>query len=78
MANSNSKKNNLPQNVGIIMDGNGRWAINQDQPRALGHKAGAKTAKKIINEWEQFTLSYQILTKALQEALSMIFRSVNI
>ena len=27
MANSNSKKNNLPQNVGIIMDGNGRWAI---------------------------------------------------
>ena len=32
------------------MDGNGRWAINQNQPRALGHKAGAQTAKKIINE----------------------------
>ena len=27
MANKNSKKNNYPKNVGIIMDGNGRWAL---------------------------------------------------
>ena len=31
------------------MDGNGRWAIKKNQPRAFGHKKGAKTAKKIIN-----------------------------
>ena len=47
--------------LGIIMDGNGRWAINQDQPRALGHKAGAQTAKKIINECVQKKISFLTL-----------------
>ena len=40
MAYSNSKKNNLPQNVGIIMDGNGRWAIKNALKIAEGHKKG--------------------------------------
>lgn len=35
--------------LGIIMDGNGRWAINKNQPRIYGHKQGAKTAKMIID-----------------------------
>ena len=35
--------------LAIIMDGNGRWAINQKKPRVFGHKAGAQIAKKIIN-----------------------------
>ena len=35
--------------LGIIMDGNGRWAINKNQPRVYGHKQGAKTAKMIID-----------------------------
>ena len=37
MANSNIKKNNLPKNVGIIMDGNGRWAIENTLKIAEGH-----------------------------------------
>ena len=47
--------------LGIIMDGNGRWAMNQDQPRALGHKAGAQTAKKIINECVQKKIPFLTL-----------------
>lgn len=37
----------LPRHVGIIMDGNGRWAKNRGLPRSEGHKAGAKTFRKI-------------------------------
>ena len=37
----------LPKHVGIIMDGNGRWAKKRGLPRSEGHKAGAKTFRKI-------------------------------
>ena len=37
----------LPKHVGFIMDGNGRWAKNRGLPRSVGHKAGAKTFRKI-------------------------------
>ena len=40
-------KDRLPQHVAIIMDGNGRWAKNRGLPRSEGHKAGAKTFRKI-------------------------------
>ena len=33
---------NLPSHVGIIMDGNGRWAQLRGQPRVAGHKEGAR------------------------------------
>ncbi len=38
----------LPQHVGIIMDGNGRWATNLGLIRSAGHLAGVKTLKEII------------------------------
>ncbi|MGX9964993.1 polyprenyl diphosphate synthase [Roseomonas sp. F4] len=37
-----------PCHVGIIMDGNGRWATARGLPRALGHKAGAEAARRTI------------------------------
>jgi len=42
-------KNNLPNHVGIIMDGNGRWAENRGLKRSAGHKAGAENLKKLCN-----------------------------
>ncbi len=36
--------------VAIIMDGNGRWGIKHRNSRNAGHKAGLKTAEKIIKE----------------------------
>ena len=40
--------NNIPQHIGIIMDGNGRWAKSRGLPRSAGHRAGAETLKKIV------------------------------
>ncbi|NQZ79852.1 MAG: di-trans,poly-cis-decaprenylcistransferase [Colwellia sp.] len=41
---------NKPCHVGLIMDGNGRWASNQNLNRNEGHKAGAKICMDIIHE----------------------------
>jgi len=38
----------LPRHIAIIMDGNGRWAQKRRLPRNLGHQAGIKTVRKII------------------------------
>ena len=34
--------------VGIIMDGNGRWATRQRLPRVLGHQAGIKAVRRVV------------------------------
>jgi undecaprenyl diphosphate synthase len=39
---------NLPGHVGIIMDGNGRWAQTRGLPRAAGHKEGALAVRRIV------------------------------
>ena len=41
---------NLPQHIGIIMDGNGRWAKKRGLPRSGGHAAGAKTFERIVED----------------------------
>lgn len=48
----------LPQHIGIIMDGNGRWAKKRGLPRSAGHKAGAETLKKIITEANNLGVKY--------------------
>ena len=34
--------------VGIIMDGNGRWAVARGRPRVSGHRAGAKAVRRVV------------------------------
>ena len=41
-------KNNIPQHVAIIMDGNGRWAQQQMQRRLFGHHQGLKAAHRAV------------------------------
>ncbi len=38
----------LPRHIGIIMDGNGRWARRRGLPRSKGHLEGLKAAKRVI------------------------------
>ena len=38
---------NIPKHVGIILDGNGRWATSRGFKRSEGHKAGYKNLKKL-------------------------------
>jgi len=38
----------VPRHVGIIMDGNGRWAQARGLPRSMGHQAGARNVRRIV------------------------------
>ncbi len=42
-----SESRTLPRHVGIIMDGNGRWAQSRGQPRLEGHRTGADSVRDI-------------------------------
>ena len=48
----------LPKHIGIIMDGNGRWAKKRGLPRSAGHSAGADALKKIITEANKIGVKY--------------------
>ncbi|HEY5934815.1 MAG TPA: polyprenyl diphosphate synthase [Kofleriaceae bacterium] len=43
----------LPRHVGIIMDGNGRWAQSHGRPRLDGHRAGAESVRDITRAARQ-------------------------
>ena len=51
-------KTNIPVHVGIIMDGNGRWAQKRGLPRTSGHKEGLETAKKIVSTAVEIGIKY--------------------
>ncbi len=38
----------MPQHVGIIMDGNGRWAQRRGLPRLAGHRAGVENIRRVL------------------------------
>lgn len=46
--NTSSVPDVLPEHIGFIMDGNGRWAKKRFLPRYAGHIEGAKTFRKIL------------------------------
>jgi len=50
-----------PVHVGIIMDGNGRWAKNRGLPRTAGHKEGLEVAKKIVKTCAESNIKYVTL-----------------
>ncbi len=39
-----------PRHIAIIMDGNGRWALDKGMPRIAGHRAGALSVRDIVTE----------------------------
>jgi undecaprenyl diphosphate synthase len=52
------EKENLPQSIAIIMDGNRRWARERNLPVKLGHKEGAKTLEKIVRYANKIGIKY--------------------
>ena len=50
----------VPQHVGIIMDGNGRWAKARGLPRSAGHRAGTENLRKVLRAAVEFGI--EILT----------------
>ena len=51
----------LPGHVAIIMDGNGRWAKQRNQPRIAGHRAGARSVREIVTECSRLGIGYLTL-----------------
>lgn len=49
---------NLPSHIGIIMDGNGRWAKKRGLPRKAGHRQGAKTFRTITRYCSDIGIKY--------------------
>ena len=47
---ANISKDNFPKNIGIIMDGNGRWALKNSFNISEGHKKGVKVVREIVEE----------------------------
>ena len=48
----------MPTHIGIIMDGNRRWAKAKGMPISYGHKEGAKTLEKIVRHANKIGLKY--------------------
>ncbi len=51
----------IPRHVGVIMDGNGRWAQLRGLPRVEGHKRGAERTKDIIRAANEIGIGYLTL-----------------
>jgi len=48
----------IPQHVAMIMDGNGRWALQRGLPRLAGHKAGTENLRRVIRSTVEFGIKY--------------------
>ena len=48
----------LPNHIGIIMDGNGRWAKARGLKRSMGHKAGADNLEKLLDHIYNLGIKY--------------------
>lgn len=54
----NPDSHRLPAHVAIIMDGNGRWALQRKLPRLAGHRAGTENLRRIIRACVEFGVQY--------------------
>ena len=49
---------NIPKHIGIIMDGNGRWARQRGLPRTVGHRAGVDAVRRVVEACGELGISY--------------------
>jgi undecaprenyl diphosphate synthase len=54
-------KENIPQHVAIIMDGNGRWARKQGQERLFGHAVGVEAVRETLKAAAELGVKYLTL-----------------
>ena len=48
MAQPQTREPGTPRHVAVIMDGNGRWASRRAMPRHVGHKAGVRSVRAVV------------------------------
>lgn len=52
------ERDKMPKHIGIIMDGNGRWAKKRGMPRNFGHKQGVETLRTIAEACDELGVKY--------------------
>ncbi len=67
----------LPEHIGIIMDGNGRWAKKRGLPRTAGHKAGADNFRRISRYCSDIGIKYLTVYAFSTENWSRPIEEVN-
>lgn len=55
------EKERLPQHIGIIMDGNGRWAKAKGKNRLVGHREGVESVRVIVEAAKKIGIKYLTL-----------------
>lgn len=68
----------MPQHVAVIMDGNGRWAQQRGKPRAMGHRAGVKSVRRILRSAHDAGVGVITLYAFSQENWSRPVEEVNL
>ena len=58
----NTETSTLPIHIGIIMDGNGRWAKLRNLPRTKGHREGLDVAKQIVKAASDLGIKFVTLS----------------
>lgn len=53
-----AEKAKLPAHVGIVMDGNGRWAKRRHLPRVIGHQSGVKAIELVVDAAREIGIRY--------------------
>ena len=53
--------NRIPQHIAIIMDGNGRWAMERGKERSFGHQAGVDAVRRITTECSNLGVKFLTL-----------------
>jgi undecaprenyl diphosphate synthase len=56
-----SDTSTLPVHIAIVMDGNGRWAEERNQPRLFGHKAGVKSVQTVVETAREIGIQHLTL-----------------
>lgn len=51
-------QNKLPTHIAIIMDGNGRWAVQRGEDRVFGHKQGVESVRQVIEGSAELGIKY--------------------
>ena len=55
------KKDNIPQHVAVIMDGNGRWAAKHGNARVFGHENGVESVRSTVEGAGEIGIKYLTL-----------------
>ena len=56
-----NRDNLVPRHVAVIMDGNGRWAVEKNLPRLVGHRAGTENIRQVIEAFSMHGVEFLTL-----------------